>query len=48
MFRWMQLSYNDLVALPQAMTDSLQLRLRPARQNTAHQLLQEVAIVVAL
>ena len=32
----MQESYNDLDILPQAMSDSLQLRLRPPRENAAH------------
>lgn len=38
--RWFQIrvqkSYNDLDPLPQAMSDSLQLRLRPPRENAAH------------
>lgn len=29
-------SYNDLIALPQAMTDSLQLRLRLTREDPTH------------
>lgn len=31
-----RMSYNDLVALPKSMGDSLQLSLRPSRKYAAH------------
>jgi hypothetical protein len=33
-----QTSYNDLIALPRAMADSLQLRLWLAGENSAHRI----------
>jgi hypothetical protein len=44
---FVQASYNNLIALPHAMAHSLQLRLRPAGQDTAHELDWRLVIGVA-